>query len=184
MEIKIEIVNNETEIRNAFAESFLLAWKEFKAENNELVKLITGKNYSMSSNMLHLYDLAAVSKESTFDLSLRRLKEKDEEVYFMSESESYPEAESVIINGVSYKGGVFKANSKDLADLIEKEWENAKEEKEIQNILPFDLYVFDGDMKKAIVFTSDMIEYEEDGEITEDRLCLSLKRRRGKRVDE
>lgn len=174
---EFEKISNSDEIREKFSQSFLLLWKEFKTENNGLVKLMTGNKYSLTSEMLHLYDMIAISKETTFASAVRRLKSKEGEVYFMSEKSSFPDCEGIVFGGVSHKGGVFKGNSKELAELIEREWEEGGE-----RVLPLDLYVFDDSMKKAIVFTSDMAEYEEevDGEITEKetRLCFSCKRRK------
>ncbi len=174
---KFEKIINSDEIREKFSKSFLLSWKEFKTENNFLVKLMTGKKYSLTSDMLHLYDMIAISKETTFASAIRRLKSKEGDVYFMSEKSSFPDCEGIVFEGVSHKGDVFKGNSKELADLIECEWEE-----EGERVLPLDLYVFDDAMKKAIVFTSDIAEYEEevDGEVTEKetRLCFSCKRRK------
>ncbi len=177
--MNIKIVENGKDIRKRFSENFLLSWKEFKTENNEWIKLMTGKGYSLSSNMLHLYELIAISKETSFESAIKRLKAKEGDVYFMSEDESFPDCEGVVLDGVSYKGGVFKAPAVQLAELIEKEWNNGED---AENTLPFDLYVFDETMKKAIVFTADMASYEdeEDGEVVEveTRLCFSCKRRR------
>ena len=85
--MNIKIVENGNDIRKRFSENFLLSWKEFKTENNEWIKLMTGKGYSLSSNMLHLYELIAISKETSFESAIKRLKAKEGDVYFMSEDE-------------------------------------------------------------------------------------------------
>ncbi len=178
--MNIKIVENGIDIRKRFSENFLLTWKEFKTENNEWIKLMTGKGYSLSSDMLHMYELIAISKESSFESSIKRLKAKEGDVYFMSEEESFPDCEGVVLDGVSYKGGVFKSPAVQLAALIEKEWSLREN---VENTLPFDLYVFDETMKKAVVFTADIASYEveEDGELVEveTRLCFSCKCRKG-----
>ncbi len=181
--IKIEIAQNFAEIKKEFSERFLLTWKEFKTENNELVKLMTGKNYTLSSEMIHLYERMAISKECTFESALKRLKNKEGYVLFISEDENFPECEGVFIDGVIHKGKAFKAKASALAELIEYEWNVFLENENAETILPKDLYVFDESMKKAIVFTSDIAFYDEetdeDGIEIETRLCFSCKSRMG-----
>lgn len=181
-EIKIEIVSEKEaeEIKKSFKEKFLLSWKEYKAENNEWIKLITSKDYSLSSNMIHMYERMAISKETNFNSALNVLKNKDT-VYFMTENEDYPECAGVKIDWVEYRGKIFKASAKDLAFLIEKEWKLYQENENAKLILPLDLYVFDERMKKAVVFSEEIAYYDEEtenGEVeVETRLCFSCKSR-------
>lgn len=184
-EIKIEILENSDEIKKEFSERFLLTWKEFKSENNELVKLMTGKNYTLSSELIHFYERMAISKECTFESALKRLKNKEGYVLFISEDEKFPECEGIFIDGVIHKGKVFKAKASSLADLIEYEWNEFMKNEDFIRSLPLDLYVFDEAMKKVIVFTGDTAFYDEEtdeGEIeVETRLCLSCKSRMSKK---
>lgn len=179
--LNIKTVPNSEEIRSKFCESFALSWKEFKADFNEEIKLMTGKGYTLSSDMFHLYDMIAISKETTFSSAINRLKAKEGDVYFMSEKESFAWSEEASLNGVFQKNGVFKADCKELAEAIEKDWE-LELNGEGTRLLPLDLYVFDETMKKAIVFTGDIAEYEdeEDGKevVKTTRLCFSCKRRK------
>ncbi len=181
-EIKIEIVPEKEaeEIKKSFKESFLLTWKEYKTENNDWIKLITSKDYSLSSNMIHMFERMAISKEIDFNFALNILKKK-EDVYFMSENEDFPECVGVKINGDEYKGNIFKANAKELAMLIEKEWKLYQKDENAELILPLDLYIFDEKMKKAIAFSEEMAFFDEEtenGEVEiETRLCFSCKSR-------
>ncbi|MBO7253679.1 MAG: hypothetical protein J6V36_00070, partial [Clostridia bacterium] len=112
--------------------------------------------------------------------ALNILKNRDV-VYFMTENEDFPECVGVIIDGVEYRGNVFKTNAKDLASLIEKEWKLYQENENSELVLPLDLYVFDERMKKAVVFSEEIVYYDEEtenGEVeVETRLCFNCKSR-------
>lgn len=182
--MKMERVVDGEAIRERFYDSFLLSWKEFKAENNDLVKLMTAGGFSLSREEIPRYELIAISKEVSFSSAIKRLKEKEGDVYFMSEPKSFPECEGVVGDGVSVKGEVFKCNSASLGEAVEKEWEETENGEDGKRVFPLTLYVFDDKMKKAFVFTPEIVTYEEeneDGELIEieSRLCLSCKRRGG-----
>ena len=184
--MKIEILEKEKaeEIKNSFIKKFLLTWKEYKTENNEWIKIMTGNNFSLSLNMIHKYERMAISDEIAFDSALNILRKKDGDVYFMTEDADYPESCEVVVDGISYKEGVFKANARMLAELIESQWAKFLEDEEANLILPCNLYVFDEKMKKALAFSDELscflVDSDDGEQEIETRLCFKAKARSGK----
>jgi hypothetical protein len=184
--MKIEILEKEKaeEIKNRFKEKFLLTWKEYKTQNNEWIKIMTGNNFSLSLNMIHKYERMAISDEITFDSALNILRKKEGDVYFMSEDADYPESCEVVVDGVPCKDGVFKANARMLAELIESQWAKFSEDEGAELVIPCNLYVFDEKMKKALAFSDELYSFfvdTDDGEQEiETRLCFKAKARSGK----
>ena len=179
-EIKISILPHEQaeKIKKTFQEKFLLTWKEYKTQNNELVKLLSSNKYFVSSGIINTYERFAIRKDTSFVSCVNRLKNKEGDVYFLSEDEDFPESRGVVIDGKEYRGGVFSAKAYDLALLLEYEWNEYLENEEASLVLPLDLYVFDSSFKKAIALTDEIAVYDtEDENEEEKRLCFSAKAR-------
>jgi hypothetical protein len=173
--MKIEITANENEIREAFAQKFLLTWEEFQIEYRDFLDRIREKNHEFHFENALMWDkMPKTYQTPTFSEALNLLKRLQGEVYFIAEP-----GETLRINKKTYPNFVAKANATALADLIEADWyESWKAENYLYlEILPPDLYVFDAEMKHMLVFTHENDLWE--SELTEPmksaaaRVCLS-----------
>ena len=175
--MKITLIENAKEIREAFTEKFTMTWDEFLS--TEWAEAVVEK-YSVTYDQLHLWDFMD-HRAISFDQSLEFLRSLSGEVYFMSENESYFYCHGIEIDGVEYKGGVAKMNAKELADLIEYEWYepyrlDASGMYLTHTVLPADLYVFDASMEHLLVFTHETdyweLEDEQPMKCAASRFCM------------
>ena len=115
----------------------------------------------------------------SFAEALALLREKQGEVLFMSEDEKHPWPCELVYNNEKIKGFIAQADAMELANLIEDEWLScyrlaAQEMYNPDEILPADMYVFDGSMNWFIAFTHETTDWETDDltKESESRYCI------------
>ena len=173
--MKIEIMTNKNEIREAFTKKFLLTWEEFQIEYRDFLDRMKEKNHEFHFENALMWDkMPKTYQTPTFSEALELLKKLRGEVYFIAEAN-----EELRIDKKTYSNFTAKANAAELADLIEADWyESWKAEDYLYlETLPPDLYVFDAEMKHMLVFTHENDLWE--SELTEPmkaaaaRVCLA-----------
>ncbi len=165
--LNISIIDNGNEIRRMFIEKFTSL--QHKSNSHPT----THKN----RYLWELMDHRAIS----FAEALELLKSMPGEVLFMSESESKPDCQGIRVDGTEHKGRVAKMNAAELAELIEYEWNEGWRLSALDMyfpdaILPDDLYVFDAEMERLLVFTHETdcrdMELEQPMKAAESRFCM------------
>ena len=162
--MKITLVDNANEIRQAFIEKFTMTWDEFKVRQKEWIDALAAKNHTVTYEERFLWELMD-HRAISFAKSLEFLRSMQGDVYVMSESEGHPGNNEFEIDGVEYKNCVAKMNAKELADLIEYEWYEQYRLEVLEmylthTVLPADLYVFDASMEHLLVFTHETDYWE------------------------
>ena len=153
--MKIVPKENSAEVRRAFIQRFTMTWAEFQKRNQEWIESVAKQNYIVRYEKLYLWELMDYPRIS-FHQALELLKSMECDVLMMSENESKPHCQGIIIDGRKRKGAVATANAAELADLIESEWNEVGR----RCVLPQDLYVFDESLERLLVFTH---EYDSKG---------------------
>lgn len=153
--MNITILDNGSEIRRAFIKKFTMPWNEFQERYKEWIQSMAESNYTVRYEKLYLWELMDYPAIS-FAQSLELLRSMQGDVFLMSENDSKPHCHGIVINRKEYKGGVAITDAAELADLIEREWNEGGR----HCILPEDLYVFDAAMKRLLAFTH---EYDGKG---------------------
>ena len=178
--MKITLVDNANEIRQAFTEKFTMTWDEFKITHKEWIDALAAKNYTVTYEERLLWELMD-HRAISFAKALGFLRTMQGNVYVMSERESHPERNEFEIDGVEYKGCVAKAKAAELADLIEYEWYEPYRLDALgmyltHLVLPADLYVFDESMEHLLVFTHETdyweLEDEQPMKCAASRFCM------------
>ena len=156
--MKITLLENNDEIRRKFIDRFVLSWDEFKIKHNASAHHL-GIDWFEKSYLWDRFHLGIPIV--SFSSALSALKEHTESVLIMSEDNIHHPGE-LFYNNKKYTNFVARVNAIELANLIEKEWDDWYDSKEetwftsevpAQPILPEDLYVFDESMKWFIAFT-------------------------------
>ena len=178
--MKITLVDNANEIRQAFIEKFTMTWDEFKVRQKEWIDALAAKNHTVTYEERFLWELMD-HRAISFAKSLEFLRSMQGDVYVMSESEGHPGNNEFEIDGVEYKNCVAKMNAKELADLIEYEWYEQYRLEVLEmylthTVLPADLYVFDESMEHLLVFTHETdyweLEDEQPMKCAASRFCM------------
>ena len=178
--MKITLVDNANEIRQAFIEKFTMTWDEFKITHKEWIDALAAKNYTVTYEERLLWELMD-HRAISFAKALDFLRTMQGDVYVMSEHESHPGRNEFEIDGVEYKGCVAKAKAAELADLIEYEWYEPYRLDALgmyltHLVLPADLYVFDESMEHLLVFTHETdyweLEDEQPMKCAASRFCM------------
>ena len=162
--MNISIMENGTEIRQAFIKKFTMTWEEFQIRHKEWIDSLTEKNFTVTHEERYLWELMDYCSIS-FSKSLELLRSLTGNIYVMSESESTPGHHEFEIDGAKHKNCVLKTNVKELADLIEYEWNEGWRLAELDiylthTILPSDIYVFDESMEHLLVLTHENDHWE------------------------
>ncbi len=162
--MNITLMENAQEIRQAFIETFTMSWDDFQSENKEWIQALAAKNYTVTCEERYLWELMD-HRAISFAQSLDFLRSLPGDVFFMSENESKPDCHGIEVDGVECKGGVAKMNARELADIIEFEWNegwrlSALDMYLAHTVLPEDLYVFDASMEHLLVFTHENDHWE------------------------
>ena len=173
--IKIEIMQEGRELRDAFIKKFLLTWEEFQMEYGDFLENMKEKHYEFKFEDALMWDrMPRAYQEPTYAEALAMLRELGGEVYFLAE----PNGE-LCFDGMIYQNYVARANAAELARLIEYDWyESLKAEDYFYNaILPPDLYVFDASMTHLIVFTHENdpwdFAFDDPHRAAEARYCIA-----------
>ena len=156
--MKITLLENNEEIRRKFVDRFVMSWDEFQVRYKDSANH-PGIDWFGKSYLWDRFHrgIPIVS----FSSALSALKEHTESVLIMSEDNIYHPGE-LFHDNKKYTNFVARVNAKELANLIEKEWDSWYDSEEdiwftskvpTQPILPEDLYVFDESMKWFIAFT-------------------------------
>ena len=178
--MKITLVDNANEIRQAFIEKFTMTWDEFKITHKEWIDALAAKNYTVTYEERLLWELMD-HRAISFAKALDFLRTMQGDVYVMSEHESHPGCNEFEIDGVEYKGCVAKEKAAELADLIEYEWYEPYRLDALgmyltHLVLPADLYVFDESMEHLLVFTHETdyweLEDEQPMKCAASRFCM------------
>jgi len=87
--MKITLVDNANEIRQAFIEKFTMTWDEFKITHKEWIDALAAKNYTVTYEERLLWELMD-HRAISFAKALDFLRTMQGDVYVMSEHESHP----------------------------------------------------------------------------------------------
>ena len=173
--MKIEFLDNAQEIREQFHKHFVLSWDEFLKNKRKECGFLRWHLYKFDASVLphiYLWERVLSNIEPSFQEAIATLKSIDGCVIFMSDDETHSYPGELFINNQKIKNFVARADAKELAELIEKEWFHPYElaEEDMCNpppILPQDLYVFDKSMNWFIIFT-----HEAENEDLKSRYCI------------
>ena len=119
--MKISILENSKEVRQAFIDKFTMTKDEFREKRREWIEAVGAKNYSVIYEERYLWELMDY-RAISFAESLELLRTLSDDVCFMSENAEKPGCSGIEFEGVEHKGCVAKMNANELADLIEFEW--------------------------------------------------------------
>lgn len=178
--MKISILKNSKEIRQAFIDKFTMTEDEFRKKCRGWIEAVEDENCVIVYEERYLWELMDYHAIS-FAKSLELLKTLSGDVYFMSENEEKPDCLGIRVEGVEHKGGVAKMNAKELAELIEFEWNegwrlSALDRYLTNTVLPEDIYVFDETMEHLLVFTHENdyweLEIEQPMKAAASRFCM------------
>ncbi len=178
--VNISIVENGTELRQAFMDKFTMTWEEFQISYKDWIEALAAKNYTVAYEELYLWDLME-HRAISFANALEFLRSLLGDVYVTSERESHPGHNEFEIGGVEYKEIVARMNARELADLIEYEWYEPYRLYAVGRylahpVLPADLYVFDESMEHLLVFTHETdyweLEDEQPMKCAASRFCM------------
>lgn len=155
-----------------------MPWETFREKYKDNPFLKEHMHYPEEYRIMYLWDRIdakdAGFQPVTFEKALKLLGSMRGDVLFMSENEDHPSCYGITVSGVEQKGCVAMADARELADLIEYEWNegwrlSAQDMHLAKTVLPEDLYVFDESMDHVLVFTH---EYEDwELETTEPMRC-------------
>ena len=134
--------------------------ENFKSVKYGKIVLNCGKKhipYGTKADILGVYGQNGSGKTALIE-AISILKSIDGCVIFMSDDETHRYPGELFFNNQKIKNFVARADAKELAELIEKEWFSSYElaEEGLYNpppILPQDLYVFNKSMNWFILFT-------------------------------
>ena len=130
----------------------------------------------------HMWDKMPPDYPSiSFAEALELLRGIEGEVVFISEARTQMGSSALFCAGEKIIDFAAEANAEELAELIEKEWFEAYRlaEQDMYNpcaVLPDDIYVFDRQMSRLIVFTHETTDWESELDnpmkAAESRLCI------------
>lgn len=181
--MNIRLLENGDLIQRAFIEKFTLTYNQFILKHQAKTKVETYIKEDSDMDAVLIWDkLNTDFAQISFHEALKSLQDIDGEVLLMPDP-SKTSGDYLAIDGIKRKDCVAAANAKALAELIEYEWyENWKafsQERWLDNtILPDDLYVFDENMERVVIFTHeyDFWELETTDEYmkcADSRFCLA-----------
>ena len=181
--MKITLLENNDEIRRKFIDRFIMSWDEFQVELKDFIDNMRKRNEVVdidSYNKSYMWDkISSNYSRVSFREALKYLSSINNDVIFISEDENVPCYAELFIDGNKIRSFAAKANSKELTELIEKEWFETYIlwEQGMYNpnpILPEDLYVFDKSMSWFVVFTHETTDWENEDSMkeAESRFCI------------
>lgn len=186
--MKIQLLENATEIRNSFINTFVLSWDEFQVKQKDWIAEIAKNKYMIDINwynQAYLWDkLNFDFSVATFSDALSALKTHVGKVLIMSEDGTLCCPSELFYNNEKVKNFVAQVDVKELAKLIEDEWYDsyklaAQNMYNPDAVLPEDLYVFDESMTWLVVFTHETTDWEFDEnnpmKQAETRYCIICK---------
>ena len=169
--MEIQLLENATEIRNTFINTFVLSWDEFQIKQKAWIAEMAKNKYTIDINwykQAYLWDkLNFDFSVATFSKALSELKTHSGKVLIMSEDETLCCPNELFYNNEKVKNFVAQVDVKELAKLIEDEWYDsyklaAQNMYNPDAVLPEDLYVFDESMTWLVVFTHETTDWELD----------------------
>lgn len=169
--MKIQLIENASEIRNKFINNYVLPWDEFQVKQKDWITEMAKNKYTIDINwynQAYLWDKLNFNfSVATFSDALSILKTHVGKVLIMSEDETLCCPSELFYNNEKVKNFVAQVDVKELAKLIEDEWYDsyklAAQNMYYPNaVLPEDLYVFDESMTWLVVFTHETTDWEFD----------------------
>lgn len=181
--MKIKLLDNTKDIRDAFINRFVMSWEEFQVELKDWIATMEKKNYPIDIAFYersYLWDkMHSDFPRVSMDEALAFLREQSGPVLFMSENSAVP-----CYRGKMPVDFIAEADAHELAVRIEQEWYDSYRLAE-QNMydpdafLPVDLYIFDLTMTWCVVFTHETTDWESELDnpmkAAESRYCIICK---------
>lgn len=176
----IKLLDNATDIREAFITRFVVPWDEFQIQRKDWITEMQIANYPITADW---YDRCFLWEKLdlrfpavSFKDALDYLREHNGPVFFITES-----GNSAYCQLVDF---VAETDSSCLAARIEQEWydEYRLEAQNMYNpdaFFPSEVYVFDRSMTWCVVFTHETTDWESEHDnpmkAAESRVCIICK---------
>lgn len=180
--MKIKVIDNARDIREAFIKRFVMSWEEFQVKQKDWIadRKISYPVNSAWYEQSYMWDkMSPDFPRVSMEAALAFLREHSGPVFFMTEK-----GEGKCYKDKRMVGVIAEADAHTLAARIEQEWYDSYRLAE-QNmydadaILPDDLYVFDASMKWCVVFTHETTDWESELDdpmkAAESRYCIICK---------
>jgi len=181
----IKLLDKPDEIRQKFIERFVMPWEEFQVVQKEWISEMSKGNYSIDIEWYkraYMWDkMSADFPRVSMKEALDFLRERNNDVLFMSEDVSDHAPRHLFLQNKKRIGFIAQTASIELATLVEKEWfeSDIAYEQNMSNhlpILPTDLYVFDFSLNWCVVFTHETTDLVHEPDITietaDNRYCI------------
>ena len=169
-------------IREAFLKKFVMTKERFQIVHKNWLEQEEKRGHPFQYEKSLMWDRMPTYQNISFEDAINFLKTYNNDILLMSENESYPHCERLLLYNKEYKGFVAKANALELAELIYFEWYDSwrlisQYMYRDDYILPSDLYVFDENMQFMIVFTHENdnweAEIDEPMKAAKARICIA-----------
>ena len=176
----IKLLNNATDIRQAFINRFVMPWDAFQLQHKDWIAKMAKTSYPITIDWYEKAFMWEKFYPNSSDVSMKDavafLKEHCGSVFFLTERGNPACCQLVEF--------IAEADSHTLAARIEQEWYDDYR-LEAQNMynpdayFPSEVYVFDSSMEWCVVFTHETTDWESELEnpmkAAESRLCIICK---------